>query len=101
MEPSDDKTGSSQRMSRLSCVSFLSWIGATILGFISFYLDHFAPYREISGYSKDKIENYLLLLAMLLAFTGIIIAISAVHSLNTSGVLVTVIPSFFAESRSM
>ena len=78
MEPSDNKIISSQRMSRLSYCSFLCWIGATILGFVFFYLDRYAPYREIRGYPKDKIENYLLLLAVFLSFAGIIVAVSAV-----------------------
>ena len=77
MEPSDNKIISSQRMSRLSYCSFLCWIGATILGFVSFYLDRYAPYREIRGYPKYKIENYLLLLAVFLSFAGIIVAVSA------------------------
>jgi len=51
---------------------------------VSFYLDHYAPYREIRGYSKDQIENHLLLLAVLLAFAGIIFAVSAVVSIRRS-----------------
>jgi uncharacterized membrane protein YidH (DUF202 family) len=84
MEPSESKAVPKQRMSRLSCWSFLSWILAAALGSISFYLDHYAPYRGIRGYPKDKIENQLLQLAILLAFAGIILAISAIVSIQKS-----------------
>lgn len=84
MESAESKAVPGQRMSRLACWSLLCWMVATALGFVSFYLDHYAPYRELGGYPKDKIESHLLLLAVLLASAGIAFALSAMVSLRRS-----------------
>ena len=65
--------------------SSLCWLVAVALGSVCYYLHTFAPYRDIRGYSKDRIEDYCLWLAGLVSAIGILAGAAGLIVLCRSG----------------
>jgi len=81
----ENSTVTGPRTSRLACASLAAWVVSMAAAGVSFWLDHYAPYREIRGYPKDEIESYLLMLANFAALAGAILGACGVVTIRRSG----------------
>jgi tellurite resistance protein TehA-like permease len=60
---------------RLANIPLFCWLVAVALGGLCYYFDAFAPYRDIRGYPKDRVEDGCLWMAAMAATIGIILSI--------------------------
>lgn len=70
---------------RLAYVPLFCWLVAVALGGLCYYLDAFAPDRDIRGYPKDRVEDYCLWLAAMVATIGIVTSVVGLVVIRRSG----------------
>ena len=70
---------------RLANIPLLCWLVAVALGGLCYYFDALAPYRDIRGYPKDRVESFCLWLAAIVALIGIITSLVGLVVIWRSG----------------